>query len=121
MFVTLLTLFVIKHFIADFVLQFNYMIEEKGRYLATGGVQHSAIHGILTYFILLYFTNPHTASMLALLDFVIHYHIDWAKMNLNKKLGWGPNTHEQFWWLLGLDQFLHAITYILLVSTVIGA
>ena len=84
MFVTLLTLFVVKHFVADFLLQFNYMIKEKGRYLATGGIQHSAIHGILTYFILLYFTNPHTASILSLLDFVIHYHIDWAKMNINK-------------------------------------
>jgi hypothetical protein len=113
MFVTLLTLFVIKHFIADFVLQFNYMIEEKGRYLATGGVQHSAIHGILTYFILLYFTNPHTASMLALLDFVIHYHIDWAKMNLSQGL---TTDNHKFWIWLGFDQMLHYLTYILIIG-----
>ena len=113
MFVTLLTLFVIKHFIADFLLQFNYMIEEKGRYLATGGVQHSAIHGILTYFILLYFTNPHTASMLALLDFVIHYHIDWAKMNLSQGL---TTDNHKFWIWLGFDQMLHYLTYILIIG-----
>jgi hypothetical protein len=37
-------------------------------------------------------------------------------MNLNKKLGWGPTTHEQFWWLLGLDQLLHALTYITIAA-----
>ena len=113
MFVTLLTLFVVKHFIADFLLQFNYMIEEKGTYLATGGIQHSAIHGILTYFILLYFTNPHTASMLALLDFVIHYHIDWAKMNLSRGL---TTEDHKFWIWLGFDQMLHYLTYILIIG-----
>ena len=68
-----------------------------------------------------YWYAPVAAWYLALADGVIHYHVDWAKMNLNAKMGWGPNTHEQFWWLLGLDQFLHALTYIILVSTVIGA
>lgn len=58
---------------------------------------------------------------LGLIDFVIHYHIDWAKMNLNAKMGWGANTHEEFWWLLGLDQFLHALTYVGLVYLVTGA
>lgn len=113
MFITLLTLFVIKHFIADFLLQFNYMIEEKGRYLATGGIQHSAIHGILTYFILLYFTNPYTSTMLAMLDFVIHYHIDWAKMNLSQGL---TTDNHKFWIWLGFDQMLHYLTYILIIG-----
>ena len=51
-------------------------------------------------------------------DTFIHYHIDWAKMNLNARMGWGANTHEQFWWLLGLDQYLHALTYIGLIAMV---
>jgi hypothetical protein len=33
-------------------------------------------------------------------------------------MGWSANTHEQFWWLLGLDQYLHALTYIGLIATV---
>jgi hypothetical protein len=53
-------------------------------------------------------------------DTVIHYHIDWAKMKLNRWFGWAPNTHEQFWWLLGLDQYLHAVTYVIFVATVIA-
>ena len=59
------------------------------------------------------------AILVGLADAVLHYHIDWAKMNINKKMGWGPTTHEEFWWLTGLDQFLHALTYIGLVATVI--
>jgi len=39
-------------------------------------------------------------------------------MNLNKKYGWKPDQHAQFWWLLGVDQFLHALTYIGLVAMV---
>lgn len=37
-------------------------------------------------------------------------------MNLNKKLGYGPLTHEGFWTLLGLDQLLHALTYVMLIK-----
>ncbi len=29
-------------------------------------------------------------------------------------MGWGPTTHEEFWVLLGVDQFLHGVTYIAL-------
>lgn len=36
-------------------------------------------------------------------------------MNLNRRLGWSPTTHEQFWWLLGLDQWLHNMTYAAIV------
>ena len=60
-----------------------------------------------------------TTNDFGLIDMFIHYHIDWAKMNLNAKLGWGPTTHEQFWWLLGLDQFLHSLTYIGIVALVV--
>ena len=60
------------------------------------------------------------ALWIAFVDALIHYHVDWAKMNLNSRLGWGPNTHEQFWWLLGLDQYLHYITYIGLTAWAFG-
>lgn len=112
----ILTLLVIKHFIADFLLQFNYMIEEKGTYLATGGIQHSAIHGILTYFILLYATNPLMACQLALLDFAIHYHIDWAKTNLSQGL---TTSDQKYWAWFGLDQLLHYLTYILIIGLIL--
>jgi hypothetical protein len=55
---------------------------------------------------------------LGLIDGFIHYHIDWAKMNLNAKFGWRADKDGAFWILLGLDQFAHALTYIGLVAMV---
>ena len=113
----LLTLLFTKHFIVDFPLQNSYQYLNKGTYLHPGGLLHSTLHA-LTTMLCFWWYAPLSCIWLGLIDGVLHYHIDWAKMNLNKKLGYTPTTHEQFWWLLGLDQFLHALTYIWLVSLV---
>ena len=105
------TLLIVKHFIVDFPLQTKYQWSNKGTYAHPGGILHSGLHGIGTYLCLFWYA-PIAAVYLAFADMFIHYHIDWAKMSLNAKMGWGPNTHEEFWWLLGLDQFLHYLTYI---------
>jgi hypothetical protein len=39
-----LALLFIKHWFADFVVQFDYMVEQKGIYGAEGGIHHSLIH-----------------------------------------------------------------------------
>ncbi len=113
---TLLILFLLftKHFVIDFPLQKPYQWMNKGTYGHPGGLLHSGLHGLGTWLSLVWFT-PY-AIALALFDFVVHYHIDWAKMNLNAKMGWGANTHEEFWWLLGLDQYIHSLTYIAIVA-----
>ena len=77
------------------------------------------MHIISSSLIFSFVTTPLLAICLGVADFLLHYHIDWAKMNLNKKLGYGPTTHEQFWWLLGLDQLLHALTYLGLTAIAI--
>ena len=104
------TLLITKHFVVDFPLQAAYQYTNKGTYGHPGGILHAGMHGVGTWLCLLPFST--IAGILAIADMVIHYHIDWAKMSINKHYGWGPNTHEQFWWLLGLDQFLHYLTYI---------
>jgi len=109
----LLALFT-KHFIVDFPLQNSYQYLNKGIYGHPGGLFHSYLHGLATWGIV-FALCPVTsvfAFSIGLIDFLVHYHIDWAKVNINAKMGWGPTTHEQFWWLLGADQFLHALTYI---------
>lgn len=107
----ILTLFALKHFIADFLLQKPYQYLNKGKYGHTGGILHSAIHAGFTFIIVLFFA-PSVALLAAVIDFVVHYHVDWAKVQINTKYGWGPNTHQEYWWLLGLDQFLHMLTYV---------
>ncbi len=116
---TLLILFLLftKHFVIDFPLQKPYQWMNKGTYGHPGGLLHSGLHGLGTWLSLVWFT-PY-AIALALFDFVVHYHIDWAKMNLNAKMGWGANTHEEFWWLLGLDQYIHSLTYIAIVAFIV--
>ena len=106
----LLTLFSIKHFVADFVLQFPYMVEQKGTYGARGGIDHAVIQGLPTLLILLPFvTNINDAIILAAIDMVVHYHIDWAKMNISRGL---TPADRKYWVWLGLDQLLHSLTYI---------
>ena len=109
--ITLLLLLQVKHFVIDFPLQTKYQWSNKGTYGHLGGLLHALLHGIGTFLCIAIIDIP-SAIILSFADIVIHYHIDWAKMNINKKMTWGPTTHEEFWWLLGLDQLLHQVTYI---------
>jgi hypothetical protein len=109
----LLTLLFTKHYIVDFPLQTKFQWSNKGTYGHPGGVLHAILHGIGTHAIIyLIFSDSVVAFVLGLIDAVVHYHIDWAKMNLNARYKLGPTTSEKFWWLVGLDQYLHALTYI---------
>jgi hypothetical protein len=113
----LITLLFTKHFIVDFPLQGPYQWMNKGTYGHPGGILHAAIHGLATA-ICFYWWAPLSCLILGMIDAFLHYHIDWSKMNINTKYGWKSNEHSQFWWLLGADQFAHALTYIGLVALV---
>jgi hypothetical protein len=51
---------------------------------------------------------------LALLDGVIHYHVDYTKENIVKTFGWTPAVGP-YWWAMITDQSLHHMTAVLLV------
>lgn len=79
MFEALLGLF-IKHFICDFPLQmFSWLYQIKGRYLHLGGIVHAGVHGIGTLLVLSFFFDIKLSFFYALIDMLMHYHIDWAK------------------------------------------
>ena len=111
----LLTLagFQLKHFICDGPLQTLGMVQAKSYYGRPLGVLHAAIHGVGTLVVFL-LAGTGSALLLALADFVIHYHIDFAKENVVKKMGWTTSTGP-FWWALSADQGLHQLTYLALV------
>lgn len=117
--ILILFLLFTKHFIVDFPLQKPYQWQNKGTYGHPGGLLHSGLHGWATYIILLFFVTWPTALIAGLADMFVHYHIDWAKMNLNKRMGWRADQHEEFWTLLGLDQYAHAVTYIVITGVVV--
>lgn len=102
----------LKHFILDFPLQTPYQLQNKGTYGHLGGITHAGMHGIGTFLCFVFFT-PY-ALFYAWADFAIHYHVDWAKMKLNDMLDAKSPADAKFWWLFGLDQFIHALTYIFL-------
>ena len=118
--IILLALFGTKHFAVDFLLQQKYQYANKGVYGHPGGLLHAGLHGIGTV-LCLFWVNPIWAVLMAIFDSVVHYHVDWAKTNINQHYGWTATTHEEFWWLLGLDQFLHYITYVIIIGWTIGA
>jgi len=119
--VLLLALFGFKHFIVDFLLQRKYQYSNKGTYGHPGGLLHAGLHGLGTVVALWLFADMPWIFMMVLFDMIVHYHIDWAKTNINSHYGWTATTHEEFWWLLGLDQLLHWITYVLIIGWTIGA
>jgi len=104
-----------KHLIIDFPLQTKFQWSNKGTYGHVGGILHAAFHGMGTWCCFAWYA-PEAAIYLSFLDMVIHYHIDWAKMNINARYGWKADTSPHFWTLLGIDQYLHALTYLLLVT-----
>ncbi len=106
----------LKHWIADFVLQTDKMIVEKGVYGSSYGVYHSVIHAVGT-FLAFFWVHPIIAVATAIIDFILHYHIDWAKININKKYNYTPKD-AKFWYWLGADQMLHQYTYIILLGWV---
>lgn len=110
----LMSLFIAKHFICDFCFQFNYMLAEKGTYWAKGGLHHALIHAAGTFLVLsVVIYEIEWAVVFALFDGIIHYHIDWCKVQLSRGL---TATDRQFWIWIGLDQALHCLTYVLIIA-----
>lgn len=113
LFTILFVLFLLqfKHWYIDFVNQSNDEVQHKGIYGNWIGMKHSVKHGLGTSAVFLLVMHPVSAIILGFLDFVLHYHIDWAKMN------WGNRdiTTPAFWAHLGLDQMAHQIVYLGLI------
>ena len=102
----------VKHFICDGPLQSKAMVDEKRRYGARLGLIHSAIHGFGALIVVVMFIGfVPLAFALALLDALIHYHVDFTKENVVSKMGWTV-AQSPFWWAMSFDQMLHQMTYL---------
>lgn len=119
-----MTVLIVKHFVADFPLQTMTMVLNKGTYGDIRGIDHSAVHGMLTMFVVFPFLpwnelTLHWAVVLGLLDAAVHYHVDWAKMQINRRYNLTPQDNR-FWILLGLDQLAHYLTYVLICAIMVS-
>lgn len=117
-----------KHLIVDWCWQPPYEFMNKGTYGHWGGIRHALKNAIGTALIMAMIVQfglaqsmlvaAMTFVLVLVVDFVLHYHIDWAKMNINRHYGLEPTKHANFWRLTGFDQFLHQITYVGIVTSV---
>jgi len=111
----LLALLAVKHWYIDFVNQSMEEVNGKGIYGNAHGVMHSIKHGVGTFIAMLLFIGDWPFALtLAAMDFALHYHIDWLKININKRWKYTPADHA-FWVWLGADQLAHTLTYLGLV------
>ena len=79
------------------------------------GLVHALVHVGGTALVFLLWGLPiQLVAALALLDGVVHYHVDYAKENTVKLNGW-TTANGPFWWALTTDQALHYLTYLGLV------
>ena len=117
--VVLILLF--KHLVCDFFLQTAYQYRNKGIYGHPGGLLHAGLHVLGTAFLFLYVNpGPKIVALILAGEFVVHYHIDWAKEQIIKRCNL-TTEDSAFWWALGVDQFLHGATYVAIAWLVLGA
>jgi hypothetical protein len=104
--------FQIKHFVCDFVLQTQYQVRTKGIYGHVGGFIHSGYHMVLSLPALLILQAPLRAIVIIMVgEFLIHYHTDWTKANVDQHFDWGQ-ADARYWNLFGADQLVHQLTYL---------
>ena len=106
----------VKHFICDGPLQTLAMVKAKGHYGQPLGLLHSFIHAVGTVLVLAGFGFALSiVLLLAVIDFAVHYHVDFAKENVVRRAGW-TTTQAYFWWALSADQTAHQLTYLLIAG-----
>lgn len=101
-----------KHFIFDGPLQTKAMVISKAIYGDALGIFHAFLHGLGSLVVLAVSgLNLSLLLSLAVLDFVVHYHVDYGKENIVRRAGL-TTQDAQFWWALSADQMLHQFTYL---------
>lgn len=116
----LIALLIVKHFIADFVLQSEWQVRNKARYGHPAGLLHAGFHAVLTLPCLLAVgVAPVPALAAVAVEFVLHYHQDWLKEQITRRGGAGPER-QIFWIVLGADQLLHQLFYVAMVFLLLG-
>jgi Protein of unknown function (DUF3307) len=113
-------LFLIKHLIADFFIQTQWMVVGKGK--ASGWLwpltAHSAIHAFGTLAICLALAPA--LSWLAATDFIVHFGLDRFKEVFVRRASVTPSD-PMFWRLLGIDQTLHGLTHFIFALCIAAA
>lgn len=111
----LAAVFQVKHFVADFPLQKEYMLKKflPGWEFVLPLATHCAVHAAITLGIVLA-VRPHL-WWLAVVDFVVHFVMDRIKSGPNYLGRFDDKTRAGFWNALGFDQMVHHLTSLYIV------
>lgn len=121
--ILLFVLFFVKHFLADYPLQTEYMLRKSRAYgWKVPLLMHCLVHATMTYLILvtvvalgMFSVTWGTILALVVVELLLHFVIDAWKAQLCKS----PPTKPAFWIALGADQLFHYLTYALIVLLII--
>lgn len=117
----LFAVFQLKHFIADYPLQFPYMLRKfrPGWDFVLPLATHCLVHAVFTLIICLVI-NP-ALWWLAALDFLVHFVMDRIKSG-PRYLGRFNNIQKTAYWVsFGFDQMVHHLTHTYIVWVLITA
>jgi hypothetical protein len=108
----LICLLQIKHMFADFFMQTPRMLSGRGEYLHMGRAQHAGIHAVGSALVFLGFgAPPGFIVVLCLLEWVVHFNIDFCKARYSEQKKLSP-AMGAFWRAMGADQAMHHLTYV---------
>lgn len=112
LFIALLIVYQVKHFIADFVLQNVWMLQKSrpGWDFIPPLSIHCGVHMALSLVIVL-FVNP-SYWWLAILDFLVHFTMDRIKSGPHYLGRYQDVRSKAFWVCFGLDQMVHHLTHL---------
>ncbi len=115
----LLIIFQIKHYLADYLLQTEYMLGKfKAKDWEMPLLTHAGVHGLMTCAIVWYFVGWQLAIFMAVLDVIVHFTVDRVKASPFMFGRYQP--HEKMYWIAhGADQFMHHITHYIIIFTVL--
>lgn len=112
----LLCLLQVKHMFADFFLQTPKMLSGRCRYAHAGRAQHAGVHVIGSVMVFALFGAPVVFILvLAVLEWVVHFHIDFGKARYSEMKKLTPQQ-AMFWQAMGADQALHQLTYLAMAA-----
>lgn len=116
----LLAVLLAKHMIFDFVLQSRYQLANKHIYGHPGGLQHASLHALGTVVAILIARPTLAVALLVIVvEFAIHYHVDWAKERLLRRRGWKIDDARR-WVAFGADQLLHNLSYLAITAVLVS-
>ncbi len=110
----------VKHFVADYVLQWPAMIHDKLHIGRPGGYIHAGIHVTGTCLVL--FIAGISFSVIwkiMLAEFAVHFTTDHLKARYSASRA--HSVHSSAYWVAhGFDQLVHSLTYVVIVAALVS-